>query len=234
MRDAAGGCGRIPGPETYRRAYVPAEHGSGPDRHTGPVHDPWEHAGRLWTSGEHFLALDAALRSAWNGYSNDEYEQLIFTLSGQDATIPVGAGRAALIGDGAVRDDSWIEVFQTRAGAVAFVQADGTDYPDVLANALDFPDGDNQDGGALTVTSGQLAAFSASSDGSEPYSSSCAAPRPGPVPPVHGPFSRQDNPGLMIPVPYTRYNLKVRWYTELDSQRTCFARWLLVPVQPSN
>jgi hypothetical protein len=34
---------------------------------TGPMHDPWEHIGRLWTNGDPFLAVDAALRSAWRG-----------------------------------------------------------------------------------------------------------------------------------------------------------------------
>jgi hypothetical protein len=86
------------------------------------MHDTWMRIGRFWTNGEHFLAVDSALRSAWRGYGNDDYEKLILTLSGETGGVPVGAGRAALVGDGTVRDDSWIEAFQTRTGLVAFVQ----------------------------------------------------------------------------------------------------------------
>ena len=44
---------------------------------TGPMHDPWEHIGRLWTNGDPFLAVDAALRSAWRGFSNDDYDLVV-------------------------------------------------------------------------------------------------------------------------------------------------------------
>ena len=84
----------------------------------------------------------------------------------------------------------------------------------------------------LTVGSGQLAIFSAALDGIGPCSGPWVNARPGPVPLVHGPPSRQADPGLMIPAPHTRYKVKVRWYTELDD--SCFARWLLVPVQASD
>jgi hypothetical protein len=55
------------------------------------------HVGRLWTNGEPFLAVDAALRDAWHGYSNDDYDQ-ISALGWQDISIPVGSGRAVLVG----------------------------------------------------------------------------------------------------------------------------------------
>ena len=62
---------------------------------TGLMHGPWEHIGRLWTNGDPFLAVDAVLRSAWRGLSNDEYD-LVVTLSLEEATsVPVGAGRGA-------------------------------------------------------------------------------------------------------------------------------------------
>jgi hypothetical protein len=191
--------------------------------------NPWVHVGRLWTDGGPFLAVDAALRGAWRGYSNDDYDQ-VTTLGWQITSVPVGTGRAALVGaDPVVRDDSWIEVFQTQTGLVAIVQASGSDYPQVLARALGCPVADDQDGDPLKVSSGKLAIFNAALDGTGPYSGPLAGARPGPVPPVHGPPSREDAPGLLIQAPHTEYKLKVRWYTQLDEDN-CFARWLLIPV----
>jgi hypothetical protein len=138
---------------------------------TGPVHGPWEHIGRLWTNGDPFLAVDAALRSAWHGFSNDDYD-LVATLSPEeDTSVPVGAGRGILVGaDGVVGDDSWMEVFTTKSGCIAVVQASGPDYPGILARALAYPVEDNQDDHPLTVHSGQLAIFGAAADGTERYS----------------------------------------------------------------
>jgi hypothetical protein len=103
------------------------------------MRDRWVHVGRLWTNGDPFLAVDAALRHAWHGYSNDDYDQVI-PLGWQDTSVRVGVGRAVLVGaDGVVRDDSWIEVFATDTGLVAIVQASGPDYPDVLAKVLGYP-----------------------------------------------------------------------------------------------
>jgi hypothetical protein len=39
------------------------------------MRDPWMHVGRPWTNGEPFLAFDAALRGAWHGFNNDDYDQ---------------------------------------------------------------------------------------------------------------------------------------------------------------
>jgi hypothetical protein len=197
------------------------------------MRDPWVHVGRLWTNGEPFLAVDAALRGAWHGYSNDDYDQ-VTTLGWQDTSVPVGAGRAVLVGaDGVVRDDSWIEVFESEAGLVAIMQASGPDYPDVLAWALGYPETDDQDGDMLKVGSAELAIFSAATDGTGPYPAPLANARPGPVPPVHGPPSSQADPGLLIPAPHAGYKLKVRWYTKLDEDN-CFARWLLIPMHASD
>jgi len=194
------------------------------------MRDRWVHVGRLWTNGEPFLAVDAAFRGAWHGFSNDDFDK-VTELGWQDTSVPVGAGRAVLVGgDGVVRDDSWIEVFATQTGHAAVVQASGPDYPDVLARALGYPVADDQDGDVLTVDSGELAIFGASSDGAGPYSGPWVNAQPGPVPPVHGPPSREADPGLLIPALHTEYKLKVRWYTRLDEDN-CFARWLLIPIQ---
>ena len=196
------------------------------------MRERWIHVGRLWTNGGPFLAVDAALRDAWHGFSNDEFDQVI-GLGPQDASIPVGAGRAALVGgDGVVRDDSWIEVFAAASGLVALVQASGRDYPDVLARALDYPAAEDEDGDTLKVGSGELAIFDAALDGSGPHSMPLLPARPGPVPPVHGPPSRETNTGLLLSAAHTAYSLKVRWYTKLGDEN-CFARWLLIPLQPT-
>ena len=197
------------------------------------MRDRWVHVGRLWTNGDPFLAVDAALRHAWHGYSNDDYDQVI-PLGWQDTSVPVGVGRAVLVGaDGVVRDDSWIEVFATDTGLVAIVQASGPDYPDVLAKALGYPVTDDQDGDALKVGSGELAIFSAAIDVTGPYSGPFVNAGPGPVPPGHGPPSREVDPGLLISVRHTEYKLKVRWYARLDEDN-CFARWLLIPAQAND
>jgi hypothetical protein len=73
---------------------------------------PWEHIGRLWTNGDPFLAVDAALRSTWRGFSNDDYDLVVTLSPEEDTSVPVGAGRGILVGaDGVVGDDSWMEVF---------------------------------------------------------------------------------------------------------------------------
>jgi hypothetical protein len=192
------------------------------------MRESWAHVGRLWTNGEPFLALDAALREAWRGASDDEFDKIVEL--GPDVTsVPVGPGSAALVGgDGVVRDDSWIEVFQAAHGPIAIVQASGPDYPHALARALDHPSTDDEDGCALHVRSGTLALFSAAVDGAGPHSTPLLAARPGPVPPVHGPPSRGVDPGLLLSTTHTAYKLKVRWYTELDENNR-FARWLLIP-----
>jgi dihydrofolate reductase len=205
----------------------------GPDRDNGPMRDQWMHVGRLWTDGGPFLAVDAALRGAWHGLSNDDYDQVV-ALGWQDTSIPVGTGRAVLVGgDGAVRDDSWVEVFEAETDVIAIVQASGSDYPDALARALDYPVVDDQDGDALKVDSGELAVFNAALDGAGPHSGPWVTARPGPAPPVHGPPSRAGtDPSLLISTSHTAYKLKVRWYTKLDDG-SCFARWLLIPI-PAN
>lgn len=154
-------------------------------------------------------------------------------LGPQDTGIPVGAGRAVLVGgDGVVRDDSWIEVFEAAGGLVAIVQASGPNYPDVLARALGYPDVADEDGDMLKVSSGELAIFSAAVDGAGLHSTPLITARPGPAPPVHGPPSREVYSGILLSTAHSAYKLKARWYTRLDEDN-CFARWLLIPAQAS-
>jgi len=206
------------------------------------MRDPWVHVGRLWTDGQTFLAIDAALRGAWQGASNDDFEKVIIdqviALGRQDTSIPVGTGRAVLVGaDGAVRDDSWMEVFESETGIVAIVQASGLpDYPEVLARALGYPDTDDLDGDTLKVASGEIAIFDAGLDGTGPDSGTFASARPGPVPPVYRPLAYgQPRPpdGLLMPAPHAEYKLKIRWKTWLD-EHNCFARWLLIPSRAND
>ena len=171
----------------------------GHQRDTELVNPQWTHVGRLWTNGGPFLAIDATLRDAWLGFSQDQYSRVV-GLGPQDASITVGTGRAAVVGaDAVVRDDSWMEIFEAADGQVAIVQAAGPDYPDALARALEYPNADDEDGGTLNVPSGELAIFDAAADGAGPYSMPLLTAWPGTVPPVHGPPSDKADTGLLFP-----------------------------------
>ncbi len=101
----------------------------------------WVHVGRLWTNGEPFLAMDAALRQQWRGGSDEDlFEDRIVGLGPEVSSIRVGTATALFVGgDGVVRDDSWMEVLEADDGALAIVQAAGLDYRHVVAQALDYP-----------------------------------------------------------------------------------------------
>lgn len=87
--------------------------------------DPWLHVGRLWTNGGPFLAAGAALRAAWQGFSNDEFGQ-VAELGPQETNIPVGAGRAVLAaGTGLSATTAGSGYFEAASGLVALVQASG-------------------------------------------------------------------------------------------------------------
>src|SRR5689334_12171310 len=117
------------------------------------VRERWVHIGRLWTNGDPFLAVDAAFRSAWRGFSEEQYDEIVH-LGPQHTSVAVGAGRAVLVGaDGVVGDDSWMEVFEAEDGALAVVQAAGLDYRQVVASALAYPDTDDDEGDLLVVDS---------------------------------------------------------------------------------
>jgi len=102
----------------------------------------------------------------------------------QDTSVPVGTGQALLVGaDGVVRDDSWMEVFESEAGLVAIVQASGPDYPDALARALGYPAADDQDGDAIAVSSGELASSAPQATVPGPTPMPWSPPAPGQCPP---------------------------------------------------
>jgi hypothetical protein len=42
-----------------------------------PASARWIHVGRIWTNSEPFLAVEAAFRDAWEGFSNDEFGQVV-------------------------------------------------------------------------------------------------------------------------------------------------------------
>ncbi|MDI6101644.1 hypothetical protein QLQ12_23770 [Actinoplanes sp. NEAU-A12] len=194
------------------------------------MRDEWIHVGRLWTNGEQFLAIDSAGRGDWRGDSDEEFDRTL-ELTPEETGLSVGMRMAVLVGgDGVVRDDSWIEVFQGESGVLAFVQASGPDYRMALAAALAYPDDEDLDGAVVTVDSGELAVFTAAADGDGEFANPFEQARPGPVPAEHGSPSRGVDPGLLIStVGVAAYRLKVRWFTELD-EKSCFARWLLIPL----
>jgi hypothetical protein len=188
--------------------------------------DLWVHIGRLWTNGEPFLAIDLARRGEWRGFSDDDFDRVVGRTS-----VSVGPTTAVLVGaDGVVRDDSWIEVYRSEDGTLAFVQASGPDYPGLLAAALRYPSGEDDEGADLVLEGGELAVFSAAMDGAGDHSDPLVPPRPGPAPAEHGRPPQGSDPGLRIETGGTRvYRFKIRWYTEYGDE-SCFARWLLIPA----
>ncbi|GAA1655475.1 hypothetical protein [Actinoplanes couchii] len=194
------------------------------------MRDEWIHVGRLWTNGEQFLAIDSAGRGDWRGDSDEEFDRTL-ELTPRETGLVVGTRTAVLVGgDGVVRDDSWIEVFRSESGVLAFVQAGGPDYRMALAAALACPDEDDLDGAVVGVDSSELAVFTAAADGDGEFANPFERARPGPVPAEHGPPPRGAGPGLLISTEgVAAYRLKVRWFTELDDESR-FARWLLIPL----
>ncbi|MGC4821832.1 hypothetical protein [Micromonospora sp. DT63] len=196
---------------------------------TVTVQTSWTHIGRLWTNGEPYLAVDAAARRFWRGMSNDEYDRIV-GMTPEETSIAVAGSTALLVGaDGVVRDDSWMEVFESAEGTLAIVQASGTDYRRTLESALNYPSAIGDVGDALNIPSGDLAIFSAALDGTGEHAMALSPRQPGPPPAEHGPPSREPNKGLLLRADSNGYTLRVRWYTEIDDQ-SCFARWLLLPA----
>jgi hypothetical protein len=196
---------------------------------TVTVHTSWTHIGRLWTNGEPYLAIDAAVGRFWRGMSGNEYDRIV-DMTPEETSIAVAGSTALLVGaDGVVGDDSWMEVFESADGALAIVQASGPDYRSTLESALHYPSAIDDVGDALSVPSGDLAIFSAALDGIGEHAMPLSPPQPGPPPAEHGPPSPEPDTGLLLPARSNGYALRVRWYTEIDDQ-SCFARWLLLPV----
>jgi hypothetical protein len=90
--------------------------------------------------------------------SGHDYDLVVALSQYEDTSVPVGAGRGVLVGaDGVVvRDDTWMEVFTTKAGCIAVVQASGPDYPDILARALAYPVEDDQDVDVQSLDQGHV------------------------------------------------------------------------------
>ncbi|GAA1637136.1 hypothetical protein ACFQY4_18995 [Catellatospora bangladeshensis] len=189
----------------------------------------WTHVGRLWTNGEPYLAIDGDLRQHWHGADDETYEQLVTTLAAEPVSIPVGSATAALLGDGVVRDDSWMEVFTAANGHIAIIQAGGPDYRTSVAAALSYPLGADDLAADIEVPSGHIALFSSACDGVGEGSMELYGPRPGQVPTEHGWAPRELATGLLLPASSPLYRVRSRSYTELD-EGGCFARWLLIPA----
>ena len=106
----------------------------------------WTHVGRVWTSGEPFLVLDASLLAAWRG-SEEQFEEVV-SLGWEVATVRVGSGVAGIVAtDGTVNDEGWLEIFQSGPDRLAVVQALGDPYRRVLRDALAYPNEADDDGG---------------------------------------------------------------------------------------
>jgi hypothetical protein len=190
----------------------------------------WTHLGRVWTNGEPLLAVDAGQAAAW---SSDRFDELI-DLGADAARVPVGDGMAAIIsGDRTVNDEGWIEVFGNDQDHLAFLHASGHPYDRVLHAGLAYPTGQDTDGGAVPLPSGELVVFSAAVDGAGSFSAPLVRAAPGPTPLAYRPVSSstpavEATAGLAVSLRPGVYQLRVRWRTDLPDD-AAFARWLLVP-----
>ena len=187
----------------------------------------WTHVGRVWSSGDPYLVIDATLRGAWHGTAGDRIA------AGPSATsVPVGAGRAAVVGAGAGpggEDGGWVEVFTAGPDAVAFVRVTGGDYGELLRCALSYPAAQDESGDVIEVSSGNLAVFSAALDGSGENGAELASARPGPAPDKRPPFDAASLPGLLLSLAVGGYRLQARGRTDLDTGGW-FSRWTLSPA----
>jgi len=174
------------------------------------------------------LVADSLVAAGWHGYDETEYERVIDRPQGVDA-FAVGAGAGVLIGDGVVRDDSWIEVFASSDGGFAAVQAAGADYAATLRAALAVAQ-DYETGPTLLAPSGTVVVISSASDGSGDDAQPLAPARPGPDPRDHPWPDAGAEYGLSIEVPAGSYAVSGTWYTELADG--CYARWRFLPDAP--
>jgi hypothetical protein len=176
------------------------------------------------------LAVDSALRHRWLGSSEDEYFDRIVDLPPEETRIMLGDEAAAVVGgDGVVRDDSWMEVFESDDGTIAIVQASGDDYPEVVADALRFAEAAAESDTVISVSSGQLTVFSAACDGAGDEAMELLPPQAGRVPAKHGPPPQGASTGLSLSARSASYRVEARSCTKVSSG--CFARWLLIPYQ---
>jgi hypothetical protein len=195
----------------------------------------WTHVGRCWTNGEPFLALDADLLPDWSGETGCHYESLVPDLDPELTSIPVGAGRAALVlTDAEIGDEGWLEVFRAADGAVAVLQVTAVNYPAAVSAALAQPDDAADPGDHVPVPSGRLAFISAALDGAGVQAAPLVPEAPGPLPASDDYDERQDDAGgPLLRATAHGFRLWVQWRTTLDDQlddEAAFARWLFLPA----
>ncbi|RBY97458.1 hypothetical protein DQ237_00365 [Blastococcus sp. TF02-8] len=184
----------------------------------------WTHVGRFWTNGEPFLAVDEELLPHWRGMSDEAYEALVPDLDYELTSIPVGAGRAAVVlTDPEIGDEGWLEVFRGDDGSIAVVQANAGDYRGTLDLALRFSAADEQLADGVAVPSGRLAFVSAALDGTGENGALLMPESPGPTPTTDD--ADPDDGSPLLVVPPGSFRLSVRWRTELEDD-AAFARWL--------
>ncbi len=190
----------------------------------------WTHVGRCWSNGEPFLALDGDLLPDWSGETGGHYEQLVPDLDHDLTSIPVGAGRAALVlTDAEVADEGWLEVFRAADGAVLVLQVAADDYPAAVAAALAEPEDAAEPGDHIAVPSGRLAFISAALDGAGVEAAPLRPEIPGPIPVSGDHDERVAGAGTpLLRATAHGYRIWVQWSTELGEDGI-FARWLLVP-----
>jgi hypothetical protein len=174
------------------------------------------------------LVADSLVAAGWRGSDDTEYDRVITHPEGLSA-FEVGAGVGVLIGDGVVRDDSWIEVFAAPEGGFAAVQAGGVDYAATLRAGLAVP-GDDETGPPLLIPCSTVVVMSSAGDGGGDYAQPLAVARPDPDPRNHSwPAATAQN-GLSLDLPRGAYAVSGTWYTELGD--SCYARWRFLPIVP--
>jgi hypothetical protein len=189
----------------------------------------WTHVGRVWSSGDPYLVIDATLRGGWHGTAGDRVEARVHPTS-----VPVGPGRAAVVAGAEASDvpsdetGGWVEVFTAGPDTVAFVRVTGGDYGELLRSALSYPAAQDESGDVIEVSSGNLAVFNAALDGAGEHGAELASARPGPAPVSRPPFDAASLPGLLLSLAVGGYRLYARRRTDLDSG--CFSRWMLSPA----
>jgi hypothetical protein len=191
----------------------------------------WTHVGRCWSNGEPFLALDGDLLPDWSGETGGHYEQLVPDLDHDLTSIPVGAGRAAvLLTDADVADEGWLEVFRADDDAVAVLQVAADDYPAAMAAALAQPEDAAEPGDHITVRSGRFAFVSAALDGAGMEAAPLRPESPGPIPASGDYDERRAGAGApLLRATAHGYRIWVQWRTGLGGGGA-FARWLFVPA----
>lgn len=191
----------------------------------------WTHVGRCWSNGEPFLALDGDLLPDWSGETDAHYERLVPDLDHDLTSIPVGAGRAAVVlTDADVADEGWLEVFRADDGAVAVLQVSADDYPAAVQAALAQPEDGTEPGDHITVPSGRFAFISAALDGAGVEAAPLRPESPRAVP-ASGEYDecQAGAGGPLLRATAHGFRIWVQWMTELDGDAV-FARWLFVPA----